>query len=157
VTRSKPGDRLDAIERILEELGSRGPRTVVLVEGDRDLMALRTLKVPEPMEKINTGVSLLNFCEGLANEFEAFVILTDWDPKGEQLANRLGELLTSTGTRVDLETRKRLGRLVRFEIQDVEALDSHIQRLRVAAGVESRRSRRDGAFSDCPGNGAGDG
>ncbi len=127
------------------------------MEGDRDIEALEHLKVPGPIIKLNLGVSLLDFCETIAREMPSFILLTDWDPKGRELKTRLKRHLLAVGATVDTSLRKRLGALVRFEIQDVEGLDKHVERLRTTAGVESRRRWRGDPFNEGPGDGAGDG
>ena len=139
MSRNRDADRLDTVERLLDELREREPRVAILVEGDRDVAALRTLMVPDPIVKINIGVSLLNFCENIAREYEAFIILMDWDKKGKELATRLEELLRSTGAKVDVNFRRRLGGALPYQIHDVESLDGHVERLRNAVGVKDRR------------------
>ena len=97
--------------------------------------ALAALGVPGPVLKINVGASILNFCESIANEHTAFVVLTDWDKKGQQLASRLERLLTSTGAPVDMTFWRRLGRILPYQIHEVESLDSHVARLRAEVGL----------------------
>jgi 5S rRNA maturation endonuclease (ribonuclease M5) len=129
---SRDQDRLVAIERVLDELRDRPPEAAIIVEGDRDVSALEALGVPHPIVKLNLGVSLLNLCEDLARKYEAFIILTDWDKKGSQLAKRLEELFRTTGVKVDPTTRRRLGGTLPYQIHDVESLSGHVERLRNA-------------------------
>jgi 5S rRNA maturation endonuclease (ribonuclease M5) len=123
-------ERLEAIEKVLDDLKDRGPDVAVIVEGGRDVAALKTLDVPEPIEKINVGSSLLNFCEDLARQYDSFILLTDWDPKGKELAGKLERLLRSTGSIVDVDLRRRLGRLLPYQLHEVESLDGHVLRMR---------------------------
>ena len=139
MSRRPPAERLEAIEGLLEELRDRGPEVAVLVEGDRDLAALRTLEVPGPLIKVNVGESLLNLCERISGRFDGFVLLTDWDAKGSELAGKLRTYLESAGCDVDVSVRNRLGALVRYETREVEALPSHLSRLRARAGTDQRR------------------
>jgi 5S rRNA maturation endonuclease (ribonuclease M5) len=125
-------ERLEAIENLLDELREREPDVAIIVEGPRDVAALEVLGVPDPIVKINTGTSLVNLCETIARDHSSFIIMTDWDRKGKQLATRLEELLRWTGKDVDVSTRKRLGRLLPYQIHEVESLDGHVQRLRGA-------------------------
>lgn len=131
--------RLEAIEEVLEALRERGPDSVILVEGDRDVVALQRLGVPEPIVKLNLGESLLNVCESLARQYPTIVVLTDWDSKGNELASKVKALLEGTVARVDLGPRDRLNRLLRPEVREVEAIDSLVVRLRRAVGTEARR------------------
>jgi dTMP kinase len=135
MAKPKVEERLRLIEDILDELRERDTGTAVLVEGDRDVAALTALGVPGPVLKINVGVSMLNFCEAIAKEHKAFVVLMDWDKKGQQLAARLETLLTSTGVQVDMTSWRRLGRILPYQIHEVESLDSHIERLRAEVGL----------------------
>ncbi len=139
MTRSRDQDRLDFIERLLDELREREAGVAIIVEGSRDVASLEALGVPGPIIKINVGLSLLNFCESFAKEFATFIILTDWDRKGKQLAVRLEELLRSTGTQVDGTYRRRLGGSLPYQIHDVESISGHVERLRNAVGVKERR------------------
>ena len=139
MSRRPPAERLAAIEGLLEELRDRGPGVAVLVEGDRDIAALKALDVPGPLVKVNAGESLLNLCERIASRFDGFVILTDWDAKGSELAGKLRTYLGSTGCDVDVSVRNRLGALVRYETREVEALPSHVARLSGRAGADQRR------------------
>ncbi len=143
MSRSRDADRLELVERLLDELRDREPLVAILVEGDRDVVALRALGVPEPIVKINVGASLLNFCENIVREYEAFIILMDWDKKGKELARRLEELLRSTGAKVDVTYRRRLGAALPYQIHDVESLDGHVERLHNAVGVKDRRPQHD--------------
>ncbi len=138
MTNNQPGGRLEAIEVLLEELRKRGPGVAVIVEGPRDVVALAALDVPEPIVKINTGVSLVVFCEVLARDYDSFVILTDMDRTGIQLAKRLEELLRWTGADVDLSTRRRLFKYLPYQIHEVESLETHVQRLRHEAKLDNR-------------------
>lgn len=126
-------ERLEAIERILQELVERDPACAIIVEGDRDVAALTSLDVPEPLEKLNVGSSLLNFCEDIARRYDSFILLTDWDPKGAELAKRLEQYLVTVGAVVDVSLRRRLGRLLPYRIHEVESLDGHVSRMRAAA------------------------
>jgi 5S rRNA maturation endonuclease (ribonuclease M5) len=131
--------RLEAIEEVLDGLRERGPDVVVLVEGDRDVEALRGLGVPGPIMKLNLGESLLNLCESLARRYPTVIVMTDWDSKGNELASKVTSLLEGTVARVDLGPRDRLDRLLRPEVREVEAIDSLVARLRRAVGTEARR------------------
>ena len=134
MAKPKVEERLRLIEDILDELRERDPGTAILVEGDRDVTSLTALGVPGPILKINVGSSMLNLCETLAKEHPAFVVLMDWDRKGKQLAARLETLLASTGVQVDMTFWRRLGRVLPYQIHEVESLDSHVERLRAEVG-----------------------
>ena len=128
-------ERLEALERVLDEMREREPGVAIIVEGDRDVSSLKALGVPPPIVKLNQGVSLLNLCEDLAREYDAFIVLTDWDRKGGQLARHLERHFRSTGATVDVDLRRRLKMTLPYQIHDIESLDGHVERLRAAVQV----------------------
>jgi 5S rRNA maturation endonuclease (ribonuclease M5) len=131
-------ERLESIERVLDELREREEGVVIIVEGDRDVASLEALGVPPPIVKLNLGVSLLNLCEELAREYGSFIVLTDWDRKGGQLARHLERHLRAVGAKVDLDTRRRLKRSLPYQIHDIESIQGHVGRLRAAVMVKER-------------------
>jgi 5S rRNA maturation endonuclease (ribonuclease M5) len=136
MSNTKDRDRLEAVERVLDELREREPGIAIIVEGDRDVASLTALDVPPPIVKLNQGVSLLNLCEDLAREHEGFVVLTDWDRKGGQLAKHLEIHFRATGASVDLDIRRRLKMTLPYQIHDIESLDGHVKRLRATVHVD---------------------
>ena len=103
---------------------------MVVVEGNRDMGALRELGFRGPVERCSHS-----FLQGLCGELARLgtgarvVVLTDWDRKGEQLARLLAGYLGGEGLTADLEPRRRLRALVREEVKDVEGLPSLRARL----------------------------
>lgn len=131
-------ERLESLEKVLDELREREPGVAIIVEGVRDVASLEALGVPPPIIKLNQGVSLLNLCEDLAREYDAFIVMTDWDRKGGQLARHLERHFRSTGARVDVDTRRRLKMTLPYQIHDIESLDGHVKRLRAVVRAEGR-------------------
>jgi dTMP kinase len=131
-------ERLECVERVLDELRVRENGVAIIVEGDRDVVSLEALGVPPPVLKLNVGVSMLNLCEDLARKYREFIVLTDWDRKGGQLAGHLVRNFRSTGVRVDMDTRRRLKMCLPYQIHDIESLAPFVQRLRAKVQVEDR-------------------
>lgn len=131
-------ERLESVERVLDELREREEDVVIIVEGDRDVASLQALGVPPPIIKLNRGVSLLNLCEELARDYDTFVVMTDWDRKGGQLARHLERHLRAVGAKVDLDTRRRLKNSLPYQIHDIESLQGHVSRLRAAVILKER-------------------
>jgi 5S rRNA maturation endonuclease (ribonuclease M5) len=50
------------------------------------------------------------------------IVLTDWDAKGGRLAQKLKEFLESMPLELDLDTRRRLARVLRGELVHVEGI-----------------------------------
>ncbi|MDD5767899.1 MAG: toprim domain-containing protein [Methanothrix sp.] len=101
----------------------------MIVEGERDEKSLRDLGVEGPIVRAARRPAL-DVAEEAAREFDVVIVLTDWDRTGEELARKMERHLQGTGARVDLETRKRLKRMVRREIKDVESLSRFVERVR---------------------------
>jgi 5S rRNA maturation endonuclease (ribonuclease M5) len=131
-------ERLDCVERVLDELREREDGVAIIVEGDRDVVSLEALGVPPPVLKLNVGVSMLNLCEDLARDYGEFIVLTDWDRKGRQLASHLVRNFRATGVKVDLDTRRRLKMCLPYQIHDIESLAPYVSRLRSKVQVEDR-------------------
>jgi 5S rRNA maturation endonuclease (ribonuclease M5) len=58
------------------------------------------------------------------------IILTDWDERGEEVARKAEAFLESNGARPDGALRKKLGRVTKKEVMDVESLHGYVGRLR---------------------------
>jgi len=123
-------ERYEAIERVLEDLAARNEEGPIVVEGERDFLALRALGIGGAIVTLHRGVSVLRLCEDLAADGRAVIILTDWDLKGGRLAKALREGLAANGVRYDDALRARLAVLTRGTITEVEDLHRHFEKLR---------------------------
>jgi len=101
---------------------SERPRTVVVVEGERDRRSLRRLGWAGEIALVHRGARLGGIAQGLADGPRKVIVLTDWDSEGGQLARRLKEFLESDVPELDLEYRRRLARVLRGEVVHVEGL-----------------------------------
>jgi dTMP kinase len=123
-------DRYEKLLRVLESLVEKNEDAPIIVEGERDVKALRALGLEGPILALHRGVPILRFCEDLAAGHRHAVILTDWDLKGGRLAKALREGLAATGVRYDDAIRARLAVLCRGVITEVEDLYRHMENLR---------------------------
>ncbi len=80
---------LENIEKIFEEIREECKNKPIIVEGDRDVKALRKLGINCEIIKTNKGVSLTDFCDMLARKYKEIIILTDWDKKGGYLCSTI--------------------------------------------------------------------
>lgn len=125
---------LDALEvqiSALVEASSNG--AAVIVEGMRDMRALRALGVSGPIVMASRSPAL-GLAEDAARKYSEIVVLTDWDQKGDEMARTIAQHLRSAGVRADLDIRGRLKKLVRKEIKDVESLSLYVERMRELCG-----------------------
>ncbi|MGI0148090.1 MAG: toprim domain-containing protein, partial [Thermoplasmata archaeon] len=102
----------------------------VVVEGERDVRALRALGIGGDIMTLHRGVTLFRLCEDLAADGRPVVIMTDWDLRGGKLAKSLREGLAANGVKYDNASRARLAVLTRGSITAVEDLDSFVENLR---------------------------
>jgi len=136
-------ERLDKLEDIVDELIERSQTEPIIVEGSRDVRALRAVGVEGIVKPINTGVGIINFCAALAADHDSFIILSDWDRKGGQIAHHLRIGFESVDVKYDLQMRTQMAMLVKKEIKDVESLPSYLERLRKSVITKTPNARRD--------------
>lgn len=124
--------RKDQIENLLEiisRLKEESGRYPLIVEGKKDERALRGVGFEGEILRLDQGVPIFNFCEGLRGSYGRVIILTDWDRKGGRLARALREGLTANGVPYDDEYRKQIAFLVRKDVKDVEGLGKLLAKL----------------------------
>ena len=137
-------ERATAADKLLEELAKVNQQgTPLVVEGPNDEAALREMGLVGSIIKLNTGQSVLATVEGLAQQqnakvhnYEAclidlqgspgFIILMDWDRKGDQLAKRLKEAARACDLVADDSYRLKLKALAGSTISCVEDLPSFL-------------------------------
>jgi dTMP kinase len=124
-----PKERLDEIQAVLDELVSRDPEDVILVEGMRDRGALTILGVRGEMIQVQSSDGIFAIAERLAREKKKAIIMTDWDRKGGQLSRLLKNALTSNAVPYDDRLRQRLVVVAKQDVKDVQSLPSLYSRL----------------------------
>jgi dTMP kinase len=132
-------ERLEELETVLEELALLPDDFVILVEGRRDVGSLHLLGVKREMIAVQTQGGILGVAESLSAAGKKAVILTDWDRKGGQLARLLKQSLGSCCVPFDEDLRRRLSRVSRGEVKDVESLPTYFSRLVKAVQMEQGR------------------
>jgi dTMP kinase len=133
-----PKERLDEIQAVLEELISRDPKAVILVEGMRDRGALTILGVKGEMIQVQSSDGIFAIAERLARDGKSAIIMTDWDRKGGQLGRLLRNALRSNAVPYDDTLRQRLVVVAKQDIKDVQSLPSLYSRL--VQEVQARRN-----------------
>jgi len=114
---------LEIIEKLIEENST----TPVIVEGKRDLLSLRRIGLPGEILILNTGESLISFCERIARRYPRAILLTDWDRKGKTLTDRIRSIFSRTGLTLDLDYRRKIAFNAQKGINRVELLASYIE------------------------------
>ena len=113
-----------AMEACIEE-NSEG--TVVLVEGKRDELALRTLGFTGPIEKLNRGWPVDRVVVYIAEKYGSCIVLMDWDRTGGRLQKRLMDSMTSLDIKPSDECRKALSKAMKPDTMCVEDLPSFLR------------------------------
>ena len=136
MTDRTPKEIMEALDELLESLKDANERAPIIVEGDKDVAALRALGLTGEVVRLNQGRSLVVFCEGLASRCREVIILTDWDRKGGQLCRHLTDYCDDNDVKYDLHFRMELALLCKKEIKDVQSLPRYVENLekRIAAG-----------------------
>lgn len=125
-------ERLEGVLAALERLSELAEDHIILVEGLKDVDALRKVGVDGDFYCVQSSGGPLKAAEHVWRSGRPAVIMTDWDRRGGSLAEALRENLSSLGAGYDDTVRRDLAVLCRPYSKDVESLDS------VVALLESR-------------------
>ena len=127
-------EQLDEFEKLLGRLRAASIESPVLVEGERDVAALRALGLEGELLKLNRGEGLVALTDALSARHQKIILLTDWDYKGVELHDRLGRLLRDAQVSSDDFFWSRLKKLTGGGCRTVESLPAFLAQLRGRAG-----------------------
>lgn len=97
----------------------------VLVEGARDVEALKSLGYRGRIEVISRHEAHTALAEKMAERGGTVLILSDFDREGKRINREMLLLLESMGVRVEADMRRRIGRLMAtLGTRAVEDLDN---------------------------------
>jgi 5S rRNA maturation endonuclease (ribonuclease M5) len=113
-------DELDQLISMLKMFSESG--VPIMVEGYKDERSLRTLGISGPILKLS-GKNLLEAAERL-DRFDNFLILTDFDRKGQELTLRLFRYLDRRKVDLTQSFRRRFKNLTSRITCDIEGLAS---------------------------------
>jgi 5S rRNA maturation endonuclease (ribonuclease M5) len=132
-------ERLEQLEALLADLVEENEQVPVLVEGERDVAALRALGLEGEILRVKTSSTVWVVCEIVARAHRKVVVLVDWDRSGGTLARMLEDGLTANGARADMAFRRAIAIATRKEIMQVEDLPGYLESLRWAARKHADR------------------
>jgi len=115
------------LEKELLSLIEENKRIPIVVEGEKDILALRKLGVNGSIISVNTGVSLTDFCDKLVQDYDDLIILTDWDRRGGYLCHTIKKNLEGR-VKCNLHFREFLAK--NSVIKTVEGLPSWIDTIK---------------------------
>jgi len=116
----------EIMQQTLEDLSKENQQIPIIVEGEKDVAALRKLNITGTIITINTGKSLIDFSDAIAREYKTVIILTDWDRKGGFLCRTL---LTNLAGRVNCITIYRELLAKHTMVKTIEGLPSYISKM----------------------------
>ena len=118
---------IEDLEKIIDELGEENRSIPIIVEGKKDIEALRKLDISGSIISVNAGVPLIDFCDKIAQEHTDIIILTDWDRKGGYLCRTIKRNLEG---RVNCNTKYRELFAKNAMIRTLEGLPSWLETMR---------------------------
>ncbi len=118
---------LEELEKTIQELIEENKKMPVIVEGEKDIEALRKLGLTGEIIRFNKGLSISDFCDEISSKYKDAIILTDWDRKGGQLCHLLAKNLEG---RVHCNTKFRETFAKRSKTKTIEGLPSWIETLK---------------------------
>jgi len=118
---------LENIQKNLLELIEENKKIPIIVEGEKDIRALRKLGISHLIITVNCGISLIDFCDKIAKKYSDIIILTDWDRKGGFLCHTIKKNLEG---RVGCNTYYRKIFAKNSVIKTLEGLPSWIQTMK---------------------------
>ena len=118
---------LEDLEKALSELQDENKQIPIIVEGDKDIDALRKLDINGEIISVNIGTSLTDFCDRIASKYKEIIILTDWDRRGGYLCHTIKKNLEG---RVNCNTYYREIFAKNAMIRTIEGLPSWIDTMR---------------------------
>jgi 5S rRNA maturation endonuclease (ribonuclease M5) len=125
----------------LAEVSAKG--TPVVVEGKKDVDALRALGVKGELVTVKTGgKSFLDVvCEIEKLRVPEVILFLDFDRRGREGTKRLKQGLERAKIKPNLKFWRKLSLLVGKEIQCIESLTAYMATLRIKIGAESQQNK----------------
>ncbi|HXW68859.1 MAG TPA: toprim domain-containing protein [Dissulfurispiraceae bacterium] len=125
-------ERAERLKIVLQALYEVNKRIPIIVEGKRDVSALRKIGLVGEIIALHGGSGIYEFCEDIAERFHRVVLLTDWDNKGEHLYKTVAAHLKGLWEEFS-PFREIVKVLCQKDIKDIEGVPLLLERL---AGAE---------------------
>lgn len=121
-------ERAERLREIIENLHEVNKTTPVIVEGKKDVSALRALGLEGQIITLHNGKKLYEFCSDISERFERVILLLDWDKKGENLNKIISDNLKGLWEEF-APFREILKLLCQKEICHIEGIPKLLRRL----------------------------
>ncbi|MBF0557732.1 MAG: hypothetical protein HQL08_03015 [Nitrospirae bacterium] len=128
---NNPVDDLERAERlrlVFQSLYEVNKRIPVIVEGKKDVAALRKIGLVGEIITLHRGHGIYEFCEDIAERFNRVVLLMDWDNKGEALYKTVSSNLGGIWEEFS-PFREIVKVLCQKDIKDIEGVPLLLERL----------------------------
>lgn len=122
-----PKQTLEELEEALSDLREENETTPIIVEGEKDIAALRTLEVTGEVIRFNRGQSVSDFCDAIVHKHRKIILLTDWDRRGGRLCLQLKKNLEN---RIEIDVSYRSVFAKRCPCRTVEGMPTWLATLR---------------------------
>ena len=121
-------ERAERLRKVIEALYEINKSIPVIVEGNKDVSALRELGLVGEIITLNRGKNLYTFCLDVAERFQKVIILLDWDRVGDSLTKTLSMHLN--GYWEEFSHFRELFKVhCQKEIKDIEGIPKLLRRL----------------------------
>jgi 5S rRNA maturation endonuclease (ribonuclease M5) len=138
-------ERAERLKEVFESLYEVNKRIPIIVEGKKDISALRKIGLVGDIIALHGGKGLYEFCDDIAERFHKIILLMDWDDKGESLHKNVSGHLKGMWEEFS-PFREIIKILCQKDIKDIEGIPVLLERL---AGEEVRvGEEREGFLGD---------
>jgi 5S rRNA maturation endonuclease (ribonuclease M5) len=120
--------RAERLKKVFEAIYEINKRIPIIVEGRRDVRALRTIGLVGDIITLHSGKGLYEFCDDIAERFHKIIILLDWDEKGESLHKKISIHLKGMWEEFSA-FREIIKILCQKDIKDIEGIPILLERL----------------------------
>lgn len=120
--------RIERLKEVLEALYEINKRIPIIVEGKRDVSALRRIGLVGDIIALHGGKGLYEFCDDISERFQKIILLIDWDEKGESLYKNLSSNLRGMWEEFSA-FREIIKILCQKDIKDIEGIPTLLERL----------------------------
>jgi len=121
-------EELEGVIEVLEKIKKEDKAIPVIVEGRKDMKALRSLGIERKIIRIKKGKRIFRIIEGLRDDYDKVIILTDWDSTGGKLCYKIKKACESNDINYDVEYRRQIIKFLKKEVKDVESIPTFIKR-----------------------------
>jgi len=132
-------EELEGVIDLLEKIKKEDKNIPVIVEGRKDMKALRSLGIERKIIKIKKGKSIFRIIEKLRKDHDKVIILTDWDSSGGKLCYKIKKACKSNDIKYDIEYRKQMIKFLKKEVKDVESIPTFIKRAKRELSPRKRK------------------